>query len=83
MMVRQGQVRQQRPSGWRSFRAASLQSQQLASGVIRAEGSQNLDLHTARDLRPPVGQIDDLALPRSVYCSVRLVKRLSRPSESQ
>src|SRR4051812_13179111 len=57
----------------------SLQGHDLARNPVRPPGVQNLELNTAGQVRTVVGEIDDLALPRSLNGGVRLVNKALSP----
>ena len=57
----------------------SLQGHDLARNPVRPPGVQNLELNTAGQVRTVVGEIDDLALPRSLNGGVRLVNKALQP----
>ena len=57
----------------------SFQGHDLVRDPVRSQGLQNLELHTPGRLRPAVGEIDDLARPRSIDGGVRLVNEALQP----
>ena len=64
-------------------RLASLEPRQLACDPVRPEPGEHLELSPARGFRPMVGEVDDLALSRSLDRRVRLFDEALQASESQ
>ena len=83
VMRRHDEMRQQRLLDGRRRASSPSSRRQLASDAVRAERAEELELTRRDAFRAPVGQVDDLALPRPSIAACGSSTKLSRPSESQ
>lgn len=56
-----------------AIRGGRFQCRDFARDAFRPQGVQQIELTATRGFRPPVGEIDDLSLLRTVDCRVRLL----------